>query len=223
MNADLRAKIEEWNERINEMSLRERGLMFVAVMVAVYLAMSTFVFAPLMRQQAAMEQELNTKRADAARLNTQIQLMLGHNDGNTSEAQRTAALREQLKQLDNSLGTLTKGLVSPQEMAKLVERMLRANRNLQVLKIESLAPTALLDEAGKSAAGVGVGDTLYKHGMRIQFRGGYGDIVNYLHALETLPWKMFWGEVQVVTEQHPQSTVTLVIYTLSLREAWIGV
>jgi len=64
---------------------------------------------------------------------------------------------------------------------------------------------------------------MYKHGLRIQLSGQYPDILRYLGALEALPWKVFWGEVQLQTEKYPVSRVTLVIYTLSLDEAWIGV
>nr|NIO43188.1 hypothetical protein [Burkholderiales bacterium] len=55
------------------------------------------------------------------------------------------------------------------------------------------------------------------------FTGRYLDIVDYLKTLEALPWKMFWGEAKLETEKYPRSRFTLVVYTLSLREGWIGV
>ena len=72
---------------------------------------------------------------------------------------------------------------------------------------------------GDSAAGV----KIYRHGMRVEFKGRYFDIVKYLQSLEGLPWKVFWGEVSLETDEYPVSKVSLVIYTLSRYPGWIGV
>jgi MSHA biogenesis protein MshJ len=58
--------------------------------------------------------------------------------------------------------------------------------------------------------------------MRIELKGSYLDILGYLHALEALPWKVFWGQATLQTEKYPVSHITLLIYTLSTREGWIA-
>ncbi len=69
------------------------------------------------------------------------------------------------------------------------------------------------------AGGIG----LYRHGMRIQVKGNYLDIIRVLRSMEGLPWKVFWGEVSVKTEKYPQSHATVVIYTLNQDRAGIGI
>jgi MSHA biogenesis protein MshJ len=59
--------------------------------------------------------------------------------------------------------------------------------------------------------------------MRIELKGQYLDIVRYLRALESMPAKVFWGEVQFESEKYPVSRITLVIYTISLNKAWLEV
>jgi MSHA biogenesis protein MshJ len=59
--------------------------------------------------------------------------------------------------------------------------------------------------------------------MRVELKGRYFDIVEYLKALEGLPWKVFWGEVSLESDKYPISKVSLVIYTLSRYPGWIGV
>jgi MSHA biogenesis protein MshJ len=71
-------------------------------------------------------------------------------------------------------------------------------------------------------ASASAGTLVYKHGMNIEVTGGYLDILHYLKSLEALPWKVFWGKVSLKTENHPDSRVSLLIYTLSTHEAWIG-
>ena len=63
---------------------------------------------------------------------------------------------------------------------------------------------------------------VYKHGMRVELRGGYMDILRYLKSLEALPWKVFWGQAVLKTEKYPDSRLDLLIYTLSTHEGWIG-
>jgi MSHA biogenesis protein MshJ len=104
-------------------------------------------------------------------------------------------------------------------MARLVEQMLLKNRGLRVMKVESIPATPLLNVVESA---VGSGPMVYRHGMNIEIKGGYLDILRYLKSLEALPWKVFWGKVTLKTEQHPVSHVSLLIYTLSTHEAWIG-
>ena len=113
-------------------------------------------------------------------------------------------------------------------MAKLVEQILKKNRKLKLVKVENLAPLPLgvepdEEEAENKEELATAEQAVYQHGMRIQLEGRYVDFVQYLEALEALPWKVFWGQAALETDDYPISTFTLVLYTLSLREGWIGV
>jgi MSHA biogenesis protein MshJ len=119
--------------------------------------------------------------------------------------------------MDTDLVRVTAGLVPPKEMTRLIEQMLLKNRGLQVMRVESIPATPLLE----GGAGV-TGTMVYKHGMHVEVKGGYLEILRYLKSLEALPWKVFWGKATLKTEKYPDSRVSLVIYTLSTHEAWIG-
>jgi MSHA biogenesis protein MshJ len=98
--------------------------------------------------------------------------------------------------------------------------VLTRNRALQVVKVEGLAPVPVEGEAAAQAVPA---SGVYKHGMRIEVRGRYTDLVSYLRALEDLPWRVFWGQATLASEDYPMSRLTLTIYTLSLRQSWIGI
>lgn len=237
---DAMHRLQQLGERIDERSLRERALIFLALVGAIYVGASQVLFAPLGAEQQRLEQRLKSAREQAALFDRNIQTFLAK--GGSTEAERRLRLQElhgELRALDN--GTLDKRLVPPREMAKLVAQLLQANARLRLLKIESLAPVALQaptagakDAAGKNAAAANPveskgkvapatsADPIYRHGMRLQFDGEYRDIVNYLRALEAMPWRLYWGELALDVKQHPRTRVSLVIYTLSLREGWIG-
>lgn len=229
--SDIKAQFQAWADRIDAMSMRERGLIFFAVMVVLYLIAHSVVFAPLRAEQVRLGQELNAKRDQIQSADQQVAAMFSRDgkDINADNRIKVAALTQQIAQIDGQMDQLTSGVVTPKEMAKLVEQMLMRNKNLELVKLEALPPK-LIDADGSTngarseSTGTGPdGVTVYRHGMRVEFKGRYFDIVEYLKALEGLPWKVFWGEVALESDKYPISRVTLVIYTLSRYPGWIGV
>lgn len=215
-------------DRIDGLSLRERMLVFIAAPVVLFVLATNLLFSPLWNEHDLQRKQLAGEHEQIEKLESQLQTILtrASEDPDADNRAKLAALQEQLGTIDAALAEQTAGLVSPQEMAKLVEEMLKQNRRLELVKFESLAPMRLGDEPEQQQdkpAMTTPDYVLYRHGTRIQFRGRYADIVDYLEALERLPWKIFWGEATLETEQYPLSRFTLVLYTLSLREAWIGV
>ncbi len=225
----LRAQLRKLMERIDELSLRERAMVFLGVLGVLYVGAVQLVIQPLSAQRTRLETELKGKHDQIQTTERMIQAMLT-GDAQDADAQKRAqrdALRAQLKAFDAELGKTTSGLVSPQEMARLLQQFLARKRSLQIVRVESLPaePLAIATTgAVPNRAGPAVRDDsgLYKRGTRIEVRGNYDELLGYLKDMEALPWKVFWGQVTLQTEQYPISKLTLVIYTLSTQESWIG-
>ncbi len=216
---DLKSRFQGYATRIDAMSIRERALIFITLLVALYMLAVNVLFGPVNAAKDRLQQQLSQKRQETQALEAQIQALLAAGD-DTAKRNKVAALQENLKTMDAALVRVTAGLVPPREMARLIEQMLLKNRGLQVMKVESLPATPLLEAS--TVSGVVSGTMVYKHGMQIELKGGYLDILRYLKTLEGLPWKVFWGKVSLKTDKYPDSQVSLLIYTLSTREAWIG-
>ncbi len=215
-------------ERFDALSLRERALIFGGIMAVLYVVTVNLLIAPLWKDMVQVRTSLNTKTAQLKQVEAELKIVLagGAIDPDAENRGRLAKLEQELKTIDSSLAEMVTGLVSPQQMAKLVEQILVARPKLQVVQVESLPPVSLLgsaDDVGEQSAQVAQNGVIYRHGMRIEFRGRYHDIVSYLKTVEKLPWKVFWGEVSLETEKYPYSKLTLTAYTLSLQEGWIGV
>jgi MSHA biogenesis protein MshJ len=215
---DLKTQFQGYANRIDAMSIRERALIFITLLVALYLLAVNVLFGPVNAVKDRLQQQISQKRQETQALEAQIQALLAAGD-DSAKRNKIVTLQENLKTMDAELVRVTAGLVPPREMARLIEQMLLKNRGLQVMKMESLPAKPLLE--GGSNAGV-TGTMVYKHGMQIELQGGYLDILRYLRTLEGLPWKVFWGKVSLKAEKYPDSRVSLLIYTLSTHEAWIG-
>jgi MSHA biogenesis protein MshJ len=221
---NLQSQFKGLTDRIDAMSLRERALIFITLLVALYFIAVHVIFGPISLEKDRLQKQINQKREETRLMEVQVQgvLSAGAQGAHLAKQKKLAALQENLKNMDASLQQVTTGLVPPKEMARLVEQMLLKNRGLQVIKLESLPAVPLLENAGKSGGKTADG-TVYKHGMRIEFKGGYMDTLRYLRSLEAMPWKVFWGQVALSAEKYPDSRVNLLIYTLSTDQGWIGI
>lgn len=230
MIENLRSQFKRYTERLDALSLRERGIIFVAIMVAIYSIAANVLFPPLNTEQARLKKEIAAKRTQTQAFETQIQAALAKSaeDPDAANRARLAELEKQLKSIEESLGAITSRLVPPKEMTRMVEQILARNRRLEVVRMESL-PAEPLRSAGDVPQGLPKGAaaaktlTAYRHGMRIELKGEYLDVLAYLRELEELPWKVFWGQISLQTEQYPVSRVVLHIYTLSTREGVIAI
>ena len=208
--------------------MRERAIAFLTILGVLFWFASSIVFSSLRQEQKRLEDDVRSKvekfRAMSAQ-NDEIKIKLAE-DPELLGQTLVAELRRKLAAEEAAVANIIRGLVSPREMPRLVQQILGKNRDLQLVKVENL-PAEAVDEnkstPGTAPAATAATPHVYKHGMRIELRGKYVDIARYLRALETMPSKVFWGEVKFEAEEHPLSRVTLVIYTISLNKAWLEV
>jgi MSHA biogenesis protein MshJ len=128
-------------------------------------------------------------------------------------------------------------LVPPEKMGELLEQVLNKNERLQLIALETLPATPLIEPpAAKPDAGAvasapvavpvkspGLDHQVYKHGVKITVRGSYADLMQYLTALEKLPTQMYWGAAKMNVTRYPTVELTLTLYTLSLDAIWLRV
>jgi MSHA biogenesis protein MshJ len=220
--------------RIDQLSLRERALLFAVVLAVLLWVALQLVFPPLAAQQKRLEGELKSKREQVRLVYAQIE-QLGTERGRDRDAlnrARIAELKASLQAAEGGSGALRGGFVNPREMTRLVKQVLGRHGGLEVVRVENLPPLALggppSEQAGAAAAKAAAERApsrplVYKHGLRVEVKGGFLDLVRYLQALEGLPWGVLWGEARLETEAYPVSRLTVVIYTLSTEPAWLGV
>jgi len=215
--------------KIDEMSLRERAMMFAAAAFVLISAINASLLDPLLIRQKAMSAQVVQQQEKMKELQATMQTLLQskRDDEHSPLRTRIALLRAQLLEHDSYLQSRRDRLVEPGKMAALLEQVLHNNDKLQLVELKSL-PVGLLIEKPAAAAGQeAVSDKsaqqIYKHGVQITVRGSYLELLRYLAALEKLPAQMFWGEVSLTVEKHPDSVMILTVYTLSMDKTWLTV
>tara|TARA_R110000782_G_scaffold250847_8_gene338295 strand:- start:5764 stop:6468 length:705 start_codon:yes stop_codon:yes gene_type:complete len=226
-------------EKIDALSLRERAMVFIGVLVVLFSVYDYFLFTPLETEQKSLVVNLNEKNAERLILMSQIQKLLKFNqqDPDTDNIARLKTLRSRLIDVQADLESSTNSLVSPKDMPKILETVLHKTGKLTLVNLKSLGvmPVVAKGETDKeitqdTKANGGETkltadniDNAYKHSLRIEISGDYLTMLSYLKSLEDLKWVFFWDNFKLTVSEYPDANVTIEIFTLSLNQTWIGV
>lgn len=217
--------------RIDDLSLRERAMIFAAAAFVVISLINAMLLDPLLAKQKALSAQVVQQQEKQKALQAQMQALLqAKSDDEKSPLRlRLAQLKRQLQEQDGYLQSRQERLVEPGKMASLLEQVLNKNGKLELVSLNTL-PVGLLIEkplpegaAAQPAATPAGEKQIFKHGVQITVRGSYPDLLQYLAALEKMPVQMFWGEASLNVDQYPAATLTLTLYTLSLDKTWLTV
>ena len=215
--------------RVEALQPRERIMAFGATVVVLVFLANALVFGPLARKEAALRATLQQQEATIDGINADVaaRAQAYAHDPNDALRKRLGDVRAQTARTGDELRAMQKGLVPAERIAPLLESILRANGRLKLVSLQTLPVTTLGDAAGAAAPAaqpapvVKAPDLLYRHGVELTVRGSYLDMVDYMHALETLPTQLFWGKAQLDAEDYPNVRLTLTLYTLSLDPKWM--
>ncbi|MCW8917273.1 MAG: hypothetical protein OQL08_00440 [Gammaproteobacteria bacterium] len=209
--------------RIDELSLRERGILFFVAVALLYFAWNSLLIVPQEQGQKELLGKINAIRLEIAALEQQsLAIINQHNsDPNSAERRELERLGEQQQELEARIATAVDGLIAPQEMARALESVIRQQQQLRFVRIENLGAAPLIP---RDPAATGPGDAgIYKHTLRIELEGSFHHSRDYLQTLERLPWKFHWESVELTMLDYPLARVVITVNTLSLNEGWLGV
>ena len=216
-------------EYFNNLSVRERVLVLVATLVVVHMAWEQLLMNPLQREQQRSTAELEQQRQRLNEIDARTKVLVSRytNDPDAGVTQELEQLRAQINTLDERIDSAAEALIDPPQMARVLEQLLNRENVLRLMRLETLAPKALNEEAAEQGENNGLPmdplPNVYEHGFVVEFEGDYRSTVRYMHALEALPWRIFWDGIEFHVDDYPLATVRLHMHTLSLSEAWIGV
>lgn len=222
---------EKLAEKIDGMSLRERGLIFSAAAFMLVALTKVLFLDPLLAEQKKLSTQAVQQQEKMKEIHARIEALFQarRDDATSPLRQRLSQVRQRLAEGDIYLQTSRDRLVQPEKMADLLEQVLNKNGQLQLVNMQTLPVTPLIERAAKpegaapANAAAEPDKQVFKHGVQITVRGSYLDLLQYLTALEQMPTKMFWGMSKMKVGQHPEAELTLTLYTLSLNKTWLQI
>ncbi len=213
---------------------RERVLLPAAVCFAILMLGYLLLIEPARMQRVVLQQQLQVQTAELAVTQAQLDLLRARvADPDAALKAQLAALRTQAHDTEAQFRQLQGSLVPPQEMTQWLSGLLQAQRGLHLVGLRSLAPTSVGEmvqkrtpaaasapETAASAAAAADDAWLYRHGVELTVRGSYQELLAFLHTLERMPRRVYWGELRLDASASPAIVMTLTVHTLSVEKTW---
>lgn len=236
----LGTRVKPLIERLDQMSLRERGLIFLVGVVLIYCLWQVLVMDPLVARTRMAEQRLNGAREKILAVDQAGSAIV--QDPAVAAAVRNKVLQRRLGELDGELAGLAQGYVSPAKIPDMLREVLAGQQGLRLVSLRNLPPKSLSEPApavGAAAAlsaNAAANESMpaaaaldpkdrgpFLHPVEIVVEGDYASIVAYLHSLEHLPYELHWDRVELDALEYPSNRVRIVVGALSLSRQWITV
>jgi MSHA biogenesis protein MshJ len=218
-------------QSVDRLSLRERLFLFAAVLTVLAGAWEALLAAPLDARQKVAGEKIAALHQRLETLNQSISAAAdGISEGMPSQLDRLRALRARVAEGDDAVRVYTTDLVDPAQMRLVLEELIRRQSGLRLLSATNLEPRPLFEDtehagdASKDAPAAGsAAPKLYRHTLVLRIEGSYLDCLEYLRAVERLPWHLYWSRFELKTSDYPTNTFLIEVRTLSLDKEWIGV
>jgi MSHA biogenesis protein MshJ len=218
----LADRIKKLHVSVDALTLRERLMLFAGVLVVAGGLWEALLAGPLEARELVLSGQIETAKDRLDQLDQAMTLAAqGIGDGMPAHLERLRMLQLQVEATEETVRVFTTDLVTPTQMRLVLEELIDRQRGLRLVKASNLDVKPLIER--DNAAAATDEPMLYRHGLKLELEGSYLDCLEYLSAVERLPWKLYWGALALRTEDYPSNSITIEIFTLSLDREWIGV
>lgn len=142
------------------------------------------------------------------------------NDPNPPLRLRRQQLLLELEQLQQRHRNDDDSMISPRQLAVMLESVLAETADLQLLALENLEPELLL--LGATDADGKRDEILWRHGLRLKIRCSWSATLEYLHRLRQLPGRVYWESLDYELTSHPWGELRLELFTISASKEVVG-
>lgn len=202
---------------LDRFKARERLLLLVTVAVFILGITQAILWITGLDNHDAQRDQITTLR-DQYQQNQQGLALLQQAQQSPrvqSLTEQNLQLEAQLEALERQLTALTDSLIPPNTMVALLRDLLDRD-DLTLVRFSTL-PVQALPRPDDQAP------ELYRHALEMTLSGSYQGVMNYLGSIEALPWRLFWDELSLETEDYPRLNIRLRVHTLSDQEEWLNV
>ena len=188
--------------RIDEMTLRQRGMLFVTLSLAVVALAHMLLIEPVLVKQKALIERSKRDQSQLSAVRAQLESVIRQQETDP-EQNALRALEQQLAAAEKALATKKEGFAAATRLPGLLKDLLGSGRAVRLESLRVLPGTQL------------EGSPLYRHGVEMTITGTYFDLLQYLSDLERLPARLLWGSAELHAENYPDVRLTLQVFTLS--------
>lgn len=214
----MTANLETFRQRFAMLSQREKLMVVGTGLLILWAGWDNLFYQALQKDNRDIRAETASLQSQLL-ANQQIAKQLediNRNDPNAKNRQQLAHLRQSVNSLKQQISLGEKKFVPSHQMAGALRDMLKQHGNLKLVKLETLPVTPFGISEQQPA-------WVYRHAIAMTLQGDYFSTLNYLKALENLPWRIHWDSIAYQVKDYPMAETRIQVYTLSFEEDWLGV
>jgi len=207
-------------DKFRSLSLREQLLVVLVVGAAIYYLVDVFVFASQKQREQVLQ---NNQAVLQAQIKTISEELVAVGRIRTDDYEQKEREYQLLKQQVAQLHAVVSGVTTEApKMVKLVRDVLGAapvRAKTVAVKTLPVSPVSGVQKPGAPAVGQTNAAPLavYKHGLDIEFRGNYLDLLSYLNKLEDAHSNLFWSNAVLAVGTYPENTLRASVFMLSTQ------
>ena len=220
-------------QKIDALTLRERVILFVLMLAGIWALLDTLLLSPQETARLAEQNKITLARTQLAEAEQTLLLRASTPDPDQAGRQRLENARRSFEARMQTAQHLQSRMVAPKDMPRMLQAVLGDHPGLRLASLETLPPEAVgAEAAGDTAAppatrqptkASGEDAALFKHGIKLTLIGDYTSLTGYMEKLERLPHGFYWSRAELDATAHPEISLTLTLYTLSLERTWLTV
>jgi MSHA biogenesis protein MshJ len=203
--------------RIDDMSLRERAMLFASISLVILLVAYAALLDPVLRKQKSLIDRVARDQNQINEIRTQIEQIVRAGDAKGRHPEQVAvdALEGQIAELDRSLAARQSGLIAPERLPALLRDLLGRSKGVELESLRLLPGVPVKAGTGETS--------LYRHGVELAVKGSYFELLQYLEELEKRSSVLLWGSVELQVDQYPDVRLRVVIHSLSRNASLLAI
>ncbi len=214
---------------LTALNIRERALVLLVSIAIIYALWDGLLFSQQEHyyQQLINEQEVLSEQQLERDLQIAKTTAILVKNQRTEEGKKHAIedIQNQLQQTSFQLDSVLNKLVPPTKITELLRSLLLQTHGLKLVSlsndpVENISLNNSNDDSQHPTNTVQ--SRLYKHSTTIKLTGNYQQLYQYLTALESSEWGLYWDQLHYNVAEYPNAEISIRVHTISTDEYWIG-
>lgn len=201
---------ETLSVRLNALRLRERVLLFLAL-----IAISTFMInvlwvSPAQLLHKELQQRFDTQSADLQRMRAQLKPDDTSVDAYKMVRDEMTAVKVSLDKVNNTISNVS-SMENELPLEQVLVRLLSQYEGLTLLSTSMVVSKMAIDKLTQVAAQLPVAQT--QQSLELTVSGSYSQLMRYVQTLEKELTHVRWGSMNLISE-NPPTTLTLELFVV---------
>jgi len=198
--------------RLNALSLRERVLLFLSIIIICVFLVELLWVAPAQAAHKTLQQRFDKQSTELQRTRAEFESLAAPVDTQKILRDEIAAVKLSLDTVNRTISGVSSVVdEAPLPLAQVLVHLLRQHQGLKLLRTSMVTPKMTVDETTQTVAKLSRG--LTQQNVELTVSGPYSELTRYVQTLEKALPHVRWGSMKLKSE-NPPTELTLQLFVV---------